>query len=223
MEKQEMMEMMEQFLARIDANTKTMLASMDAHQAEMDAMHEKTRERMDANSKAWREEIRAETEAIRTRTEAMREERMKASKEMKPEVAHQEVPREDASVMPVGETRKRRRDQGRNLAAVRHQKKQERNLDAGRRGKRRNLVAARRGTTSRLQMARRNILLTKETRGFCGSQKRVIVVYRKMPRHATVAWRKRHIRSTVERATQRVGRLRKNLQSRKKAARQQRI
>jgi hypothetical protein len=79
MEKQEMMEMMEQFLARIDANTKTMLASMGAHQAQMDAMHEKTMERMDANSKAWREEIRAETEAIRVRTEAMREERMKAN------------------------------------------------------------------------------------------------------------------------------------------------
>jgi hypothetical protein len=66
-------------------------------------------------------------------------------------------------------------------------------------------------------MAGRNILSTKETRGFCGSQKRVIVVYRKMPRHVTVAWRKRHIRSTVERATQRVGRLRKNLQSRKES------
>jgi hypothetical protein len=45
----------------------------------------------------------------------------------------------------------------------------------------------------------------------------VIVVDRKMPRHATVAWRKRHIRSTVERATQRVGRLRKNLQSRQQS------
>jgi hypothetical protein len=45
----------------------------------------------------------------------------------------------------------------------------------------------------------------------------VIVVYRKMPGHATVAWRKRHIRSAVERATQRVGRLRKNLQSRKES------
>jgi hypothetical protein len=66
-------------------------------------------------------------------------------------------------------------------------------------------------------MARRNILSTKETRGFCGTQKRVIVVYRKVPRHATVVWCKRHIRSTVERATQSVGRLRKNLQSRKES------
>jgi hypothetical protein len=51
----------------------------------------------------------------------------------------------------------------------------------------------------------------------------VIVVYRKMSRHATVAWRKRHIirknwiRAKVERATQRVRRLRKNLQSRQES------
>jgi hypothetical protein len=47
----------------------------------------------------------------------------------------------------------------------------------------------------------------------------VIIVYRKMSRHATVAWCKRHIvrknwiRSEVERATQRVRQFRKNLQS----------
>jgi hypothetical protein len=49
----------------------------------------------------------------------------------------------------VKTTRKRCRDR-RLLAAGRRQKKQEQNLDAGRRGKRRNLVAARRGTTSRV-------------------------------------------------------------------------
>jgi hypothetical protein len=152
-----------------------------------------------------------------------------ASVDRTPEMAQErEAPRDDAVDMPVGEPRKRHRDQ-RNLAAVCRQKKQDQNLDEMRHrieqrraqrkdGCRRNLVAARRGTTRCAEVARRRTLLTKETRGYCGSQKRVIVVYRKMPRHATVAWRKRHIRSTVERATQRVGRLRKNLQSRKESS-----
>jgi hypothetical protein len=126
---------------------------------------------------------------------------------------HEEIPKEDATVMPVGEPRKGRRD--RNLDAKRRRKQQERTQKED--GCRKNLVAAHRGTTRRAQAARRRTLLTRETRGYCGSQKRVIVVYRKMPRHATVAWRKRHIRSTVERATQRVGRLRKNPQSRQES------
>jgi hypothetical protein len=137
---------------------------------------------------------------------------------MTPEVAHeQDVPMEDAVVMPVGEAGKRRRGR-RPLAAQGRQKEGQRNLDAGRRGKQRNLVAARRGTTRRAQVARRNILLTKETRGYCGSQRRIIVVYRKMSCHATAAWSRRHIRSKVERATHRIGRLRKNLQSRQESS-----
>jgi hypothetical protein len=130
---------------------------------------------------------------------------------MEPEVA-------DAARMPVGEPRNRRRD-WRNLAPVRRQKKQQK-WTQSKDGCRRNLVAARRGTTRRAQVARCNILLTKETRGYCGSQKRVIIVYRKMSRHATVAWRKRYIRSKVERATQRVGRFRKNLESRQESSKE---
>jgi hypothetical protein len=45
----------------------------------------------------------------------------------------------------------------------------------------------------------------------------VIIVYREMSHHATVAWCNRHIRSVVERATQSVGRLRKNPQSRQES------
>jgi hypothetical protein len=85
------------------------------------------------------------------------------------------------------------------------------------------LVTARRGMTRRAQVAWRNILLTNKTWGYCGSQKRVIVVYRKMSRHGTVAWRKRHIRPKVEWATQRLGRLRKYLQSCQESGKQQRI
>jgi hypothetical protein len=81
-----------------------------------------------------------------------------------PEVADdQDVPVEDAEATAVGEPKKRRRD-GRNLAAVRRQKKKDRVLDARCRGKeqeraqRKNgclekLVAARRGTTRRTVMA----------------------------------------------------------------------
>jgi hypothetical protein len=80
-----------------------------------------------------------------------------ASVDTTPEVADdREVPLEDAEEMPAGEPRKRRRDR-RNMAAVRRQKKQERNLEVGRRGKQRNLVAARRGTTRRAAMARHRI------------------------------------------------------------------
>jgi hypothetical protein len=89
-----------------------------------------------------------------------------ASVDRTPEVAQeQKVPREDAVDMPVGEPRKRRRER-RNLAAVRSQKKQDKNLDARRRRKqkkrtqnkdgcRKGLVAARRGTTRCAGGARR--------------------------------------------------------------------
>jgi hypothetical protein len=136
--------------------------------------------------------------AFLEQTEARLEEEEPASVDTTPEVADdQEVPVEDAEVRSVTEPRKRRRD-GRNLAAVRRQKKQNRDLDARRRGRQQDLVVARRGTTRRAVVARRRMLLTKETRGYCGSQKRVIAVYRKMPRHTTVAWRRRHTRKNLQ-------------------------
>jgi hypothetical protein len=124
------------------------------------------------------------------------------SEDMTPEVAHeQEVPREDAVVMPVGEPRKRRRDQ-RHLAAVSRQKDQDRDLDARPRRKeqkraqrkngcRRSLVAARRGTTRRAALTRRrNILSTKETsREFRGSRKKLVAARRGTTRCAEAARR----------------------------------
>jgi hypothetical protein len=136
-----------------------------------------------------------ETTVCHEATEADIEKIERDSGMMQSVAAHPDIPKEDAARMAVGEPRKRHRDQ--NLAAQRHQKKEQKQ-------------------SQRKNGCRRN-LLTKETRGYCGSQKSVIVVYRKMPRHATMAWRKRHIRSTVERTTQRVGRLRKNLQSRQES------
>jgi hypothetical protein len=58
------------------------------------------------------------------KTEVRLVEEEPTSVEMKPEVAHEEFPLEDAVVMPVGEPRKRGRDQ-RHLAAQRRQKKEE--------------------------------------------------------------------------------------------------
>jgi hypothetical protein len=135
--------------------------------------------------------------------EARLEEDKPASEDMTPEVAHdQEVPMEDAVVMPVAEPRKRRRDR-RNLAAVRRQKKKDRNLDAKRcrkehkrtqrkNGCRGNLVAARRGTTRRAAVARRrNILSTKErSREFRDSRKRLVAARRGTTRCAEAARRK---------------------------------
>jgi hypothetical protein len=116
-----------------------LLAKMNANQA-----------RMEADAKAWREKLKAETEAIRARTKAMRDKRMMeemmvanhatrfqgeepTSVDTEPEVAHQEVPRKDAAMMPVGGPRKRRRDW--NLAAERRQKPKEtarKSVDPGR-------------------------------------------------------------------------------------------
>jgi hypothetical protein len=154
--------MMEVLLAMREdmrANQKT----MDAHQAKMEALTEMTA-RMDANMRSMQAELKSaiedlkingeETMAYQEKTEARLQEEP-ASEDMTPEVAHeQEVPMEDAVVMPVGEPTKRRRD-GRNLAAHCRQKEEGRDLDARRRGKQQDFVAAHRGTTRRAKVARR--------------------------------------------------------------------
>jgi hypothetical protein len=162
-----------------------------------------------------------ETTVCQETMEARLEVEEPASVDTTPEMADdQEVPVQDAEVVPVGEPGKKRRDR-RRLAAERRQKKEQKRTQR-KDGCRRNLVAARRGTTRRVQVARHNFLSTRETRGYCGSQRRVIIVYRKMSRHATVAWRHRHIRSAVERATQSIGRLMKNLHSRQESCKEKR-
>jgi hypothetical protein len=107
---------------------------------------------------------------------------------MTPEVAQeQEVPLEDAVIMPVAEPRKMRRDR-RNLDAVRRQKEEERNLDTRRRGKQQNLVAARRGPTRRVQVARRNFSSTKDTtREYRESRKDLAATGKRETRRAKVA------------------------------------
>jgi hypothetical protein len=129
MEKQEMKQVMEML--------KTMLASMDANQARMEAEDKAWREEMEARRNVWRKETIAYQEKMMARMNAGHKEMMAwlkdlkingeetmtcqekmevrleeepTSVEMKPVAAHEEVPLEDAEVMPVGEPRKRRRD-----------------------------------------------------------------------------------------------------------------
>jgi hypothetical protein len=168
----------EEMMEKMDANMKTMLARMDA-------MHKKMMDRMDA----WLTDTndnREETMACQETMEACLECKEPASEEIKPEVADEEVPLEDATRMPVREPRKRHQDQ--NLAAQRRQKK-ELNWTQNKDGYLKNLIAAHRGMTHRAQVARRRTLLTKETPGYCGSQKRVTIVDRRTTRCAKV-WRK---------------------------------
>jgi hypothetical protein len=116
------------------------------------ADHKKMMARMDAwlrDTNVTREKTMACQENREARLEGKEE---PTSEDREPEVA-QEVPVEDAAVMPVREPRNRRRDR-RNLAGGRRQKQQNRNLDARRRRKQQDLVAARRGTTRRAQVAR---------------------------------------------------------------------
>jgi hypothetical protein len=110
-----------------------------------------------------------------------------ASDKMESKVENRETSEEVATVMPVGEPRKRRRD--RNLDARRRKKQQERTQKKD--GCLKYLVTAHKKTTHRAQVARRRTLLTKETRGYCGFQKRVTIADRRTTRRAKVTWRKK--------------------------------
>jgi hypothetical protein len=219
--------MQEEMTKKIKAN-KTMLAEMiarmDARQARMDTDSNAWREEMEASRNAWSKEMMACQEKM----EARLQEEKPASVDMTPEVAHgQEVPREDAVEMPVGEPRKRRQNQRRNLATVRHQKKKDQNLDARCRKKEqkrtlrkngcgRNLVATHRGTTRHVQVARRNFSSTKDmAQEYCESRKDLAATGREETRRAKVARHKgnfgrRNLRKEIatgrnhERGTQRL-------------------
>jgi hypothetical protein len=104
---------------------------------------------------------------------------------------HQEIPKEDAAVMPVGGLRKRRRD--RNLAAGRPQKPKKR-IQATFEFKRRSAAACRKvSRRARVAWRKRNIFRRIVTQGNCGLRKRLVVTSKRTTRCATVAWRKRNI------------------------------
>jgi hypothetical protein len=156
-----MEQIMERIMAIFRADFEKMKDDREGRTTEEKTYREKLMTLFGAN-KGTREETMAGLE----KTEARLQVEEPASEDMTPEVAHeQEVPLEDAVVMPVREPRNRRRD-GRNMAAVRRQKKQQKRTQS-KDGCRRNLVAARRGTTRCAAVARR-----KETRQEKSGQKR---------------------------------------------------
>jgi hypothetical protein len=132
---------MEAHLARMEGDNKARREKMDETVA-IRARTKARQEKLNANRKtakvdiieemnarhtemmAWlpdRNDTREETMACQENTEAHLEEKEDpTSEDMEAEVAHEEVPVEDAARMLVGEPRNRRKDR-RNLAAGRHQ------------------------------------------------------------------------------------------------------
>jgi hypothetical protein len=97
-----------------------MLAKMQERMVDREDLKEMT-EKMDANMGSMKAELKSAIENLKTNQEetmacqgnveaCLEKEDKPASVDMTPEVAHEEVPREDAARMPVGEPRKRRRD-----------------------------------------------------------------------------------------------------------------
>jgi hypothetical protein len=112
-----------------------LLAKMDAKQAKTDANTAEIRE-MNANMKSMQERT-GDCEALKEMTARMDANQVElkiaiarmeweepTSVDIEPEAAQRQVPKEDATVKPVGEPKKRRRD--RNLDARRRRKQQER-------------------------------------------------------------------------------------------------
>jgi hypothetical protein len=192
--------MLHRLLAKMDENQARSYAARKADKEEMLAVTARMHDALKSGIKEIKF-MREETMACQGTMEARLETEESASVEATPEVADdQEVPVEDTEVRSGAEPRKRRR-KGRNLAAVRRQKKNDRVLDASCRGKEqgraqrknghlKNLVAARRWTTSRAVMARRRILFTKTTRN------RLFIAVRKVTRGVQVA--RRNILSTKD-------------------------
>jgi hypothetical protein len=155
----ENMELLKSIKDVIETQTGSLSAELTANQAKTDAnkeadLEERRAERkddreemlaaMDANVKANQEEVKAHMASFVFRIDAQRE-RMMAwprrteanPEEMQSEAERRVIPKEHATVKPVGGLRKRR--SCRNQAAGRHHKQKD--------GSRRKLVTTRRGTT----------------------------------------------------------------------------
>jgi hypothetical protein len=102
---------------------------------------------------------------------------------------HQEVPKEDAAVMPVGGLGKWRRD--RNLASGRRQKPKGR-IQASCESRRKSTVAGRNMTRrATVVWHKRNLSRKIWTQGKCWPRKRLTAAGIKVTRHARVAWRRK--------------------------------
>ena len=115
------------FMAKLDDNKEEMRADKEEAEAKRRKDHENFMAKLDTDRKAWREQMTAWRNEIAAMTgewgsdssnvtlacqelEAHVKEGKPASAETKPEAAQiEEVPAEDAEVMPVGEPKKKRR------------------------------------------------------------------------------------------------------------------
>jgi hypothetical protein len=130
----------------------------------------------------------------------------------------QEIPKEEAAVMPVGGLRKRRRD--RNLAAGRRQKPMRR-IQASCEFRRRLTIAFKK-ITRRATVAwhKRNVFRRIGSQGICGPRSKLTAAGIRTTRHARVAWhRENYVRKDwttgkVEREARRARMLSRRLRSR---------
>jgi hypothetical protein len=170
--------------AKADANREAMLAAIKANGETTTRMAANMGSLRDALKSAIREIrfSREETMACEEKTEGRLEEvEEPASVDMTPEVADEEVPGQDAEVVPAGEPGKKRQDR-RHLAAERRQRKEQGRAQR-KHGCLKRLVATRRGTTCRAVVARRRILFSETTRSG------LIVAAREVTRRVQVARR----------------------------------
>jgi hypothetical protein len=137
------------------------------------------------------------------------------SVDMESEVKHWEVSKEEAAVKSTGTIKKRHR--GRKLAAGRRGEPKElirSDCGSGKKSASFCMKMTRRATVAR---ANRNLFKQMGTQGICGPRKEFAAAEIRMIHCAGVAWLKRGVvrkdctRAKDERATQRVGPLRKDL------------
>jgi hypothetical protein len=188
--------------ARLDENAKTgqqrMLAmneKMETYLAKLDADREESkawREKMKAEREAWREEMRADREQWKakmdermTATQVKSDGKLKELTEpreemMQPAEEHQQVPREDAVVIPV--RGRKRRHRGRKQAAERRGKPKE--LNRGDHGFKKKLAATCRKASRRATVAwlKRNVFRKSWIHGNCGPRKEVTASIKKVTR-----------------------------------------
>jgi hypothetical protein len=164
----------------------------------MEAKNEANQAEMKADRKAYHEEVMAMLDAQYERrmaclgkTEADTGKTEPDPGMMQSTEEHQDIPKGEAAVMPVGEPKKRRWVC--NLAAERRQKMKKRTR--GSRGSRRKSSAACRKVSCRAKVARRkmNLFMNVQTQRNCGPRKRVTVTGRKTTRRATVAWHSENV------------------------------
>jgi hypothetical protein len=196
MESQQMMELLLDMKARLDENAKTQRKDTKNMQENIQENLKKTMKammtRMEEDSKAWREKMKAEREADReqskadveqmqaemeerrTVTQAKTDKKLKELTEPSQEMMqsaeeHQEVPREEAAVIPV--RGRKRRHRGQKEAAGRHGEPKE--LTRGDCGSQKKLAAACRKASRRATVAwcKRNVFRKSWTHGNCGPRK----------------------------------------------------